>query len=324
MPAIENSGEEIFVCLSCDERFSPYLGIAIHSILSSAQPKDKLQFFVLDDHISAQRKKEIFLLQDIHPFRITYIDANMSIFDKAEVSCFLSRACYGRLLMGRLLPKKVHRVIYMDCDVLVRESLSGLWHTDLRGRTIGGVVDLGVMREARTGQHPWPWKDAYINSGVLLVDLKRWRSIGAEQKLLGYLEFPRWPLKCHDQDVINFALHEEITAIPSRWNAQIFWSFLEWDNEKGIEEYRRILDDAALLHYATSNKPWLRFGGRSVYRTLYRAYMAKTPWKRCIMSWEGMSTILGNMAVYWRRHPVCFLQPSFYRKLYQKGVAVFR
>lgn len=320
----EKDLEEICICLSSDDRFAPYLGVTIQSVLETAAPIDQLHFFVLDDGISPQHKAELEGLQRVRPFRLTWLMPDMKVFAGAFTTSTWPRTCYARLLLGSLLPLEVKRVIYMDCDVFVRTSLAGLWSTDLHGCVLGGVLDIGVMREASLGKHPWPLGEAYINSGVLLVDVVQWRAQNVETKLLDYVACPRHPLQCPDQDVINFVLHKQIALLDPRWNAQIFWARPEWDSYEGILPLRQALTTAYLLHYCCSNKPWHLGGGASVYRKEYCIFMGKTPWKNCFMKVRSNGQILRDILRYWWRHPVCFMKLSFWRKVKMDGYSVFR
>lgn len=318
-----NVSEEICVCLSSDDRFAPYLGIALHSVLEAASANENLHFFVFDDAISHRNKTAIEALQSVRPFRLTWLTPNMNLFAGAPTSQSLSRAAYTRLLMGSLLPKSVTRVIYMDCDVFVSSPLSGLWKTDLHDCVAGGVTDIGVMRMAREGKHAWPWQDAYINSGVLLVDLARWRAERVEQALLTYLAHPRYPLQCHDQDIINFVLYGKIAVLDPCWNAQVFWARPEWDDYKDILLLRRALNHARILHFCCPNKPWHQGGGASEYRRIYRSFMRRTGREQYFIKAQSNWQAVKHMMRYWWRHPFCFVKPSFWRKIKLDGWAVF-
>lgn len=319
-----NTPEEICVCLSSDDKFAPYLGVTLHSVLEASDAEEKLHFFIFEDGISPQHKTEIEALQALRPFRLTWLTPDMDLFAGAPTNQFLSRAAYTRLLMGSLLPPDLKRVIYMDCDVYVRAPLSGLWKTDLRGCVVGGVIDIGVMSMAQEGRHAWPWQDAYINSGVLLVDLVRWRAERVEQALLKYLAKPRYPLQCHDQDMINFVLHGKIAELAPCWNAQVFWARPEWDNYKDILLFRQALTRACILHFCCSNKPWHQGGGTSEYRRIYRSFMSRTGREKYFVKVQSGWQTVKNILRYWWRHPVFFIKPSFWRKVKLDGYVVFR
>ena len=117
----------------------------------------------------------------------------------------------GRLFVGRLLPETVERVLYLDCDTVVAQPVMELWRTDLRGRLLGAVMEPTIYKAVKK-EIGLTEKDMYVNSGVLLIDLKRWRQNGAERKLLDFYEREGGNLFACDQDTNNGALKGQISA----------------------------------------------------------------------------------------------------------------
>src|SRR4051812_28713331 len=83
---------------------------------------------------------------------------------------------WTRLWLSDFFPDNVDRVLYLDCDIVIVGSVAALWNVDLDGALLGavdipgsehGVTHLGLRAE-----------DGYFNSGVLLIDLKKWRETG--------------------------------------------------------------------------------------------------------------------------------------------------
>ncbi|MHC4885187.1 MAG: glycosyltransferase, partial [Planctomycetota bacterium] len=84
--------------------------------------------------------------------------------------------------------EQVDRAIYLDCDVLVRESLHGLWQTPL--------PDGGIALAVQDTWYPFaedsdstvfslfsiPPEAPLFNSGVMLVDLAAWRGASIEEQ----------------------------------------------------------------------------------------------------------------------------------------------
>ena len=59
---------------------------------------------------------------------------------------------------------------------------------------------------------------AYVNSGVLLINVKHWREQNLAARVIGYAEQEGSRLRYHDQDAINGVLHGQILTLPFRWN----------------------------------------------------------------------------------------------------------
>ena len=191
----------------------------------------------------------------------------------------------GRLFVGRLLPGTVSRVLYLDCDTVVVRPLGRLWRTSLEGKTLGAVMEptiyQAVKEEIGLGR-----EEAYVNSGVLLIDLKRWRETGAEKRLLDFYREKGGSLFACDQDTINGALKEEIFYLPPRYNFFTnyrYFSYRELVRCSGTyrrvrkEEFCRAKRHPAVIHYAGDERPWIS-GNLNHYRKAYEEALALTPW----------------------------------------------
>ena len=91
----------------------------------------------------------------------------------------------SRLFIGTLLPKTVKRVLYLDCDTVVVQSIGNLWNLDLKGHVAGAVMEPTIYQVVKQ-EIGLKEQDPYFNSGVLLIDLERWRADGVEKRLLDF------------------------------------------------------------------------------------------------------------------------------------------
>jgi len=100
---------------------------------------------------------------------------------------------YERLLAPDALSDSLERAIYLDGDLLLLDAIDILWNTDLRGGIIAAVQDaviprvsspMGLRRFRELGCRP---EEPYFNAGVLVVDLKAWRSQEVGQRAIEYL-----------------------------------------------------------------------------------------------------------------------------------------
>ena len=95
-----------------------------------------------------------------------------------------------------------NRAIYMDADMVVTKDLSLLWETLLR-TPVGAVLDAHIVWMASPSM--WrPWKEEglepltqYLNTGLILMNLDRWRAEKLTERTLAYLE--KYELPCVDQ-----------------------------------------------------------------------------------------------------------------------------
>lgn len=120
---------------------------------------------------------------------------------------------------------------------------------------------------------------AYVNSGVLLIDVRRWRELGLAARVIDYACRAGNRLAYHDQDAINAVLAGRILTLPFRWNCQARMFRANGSlTEADRTAIRAATRDPAIIHYTTAQKPWM-FTAFMPKRALYRHYLGLTAWR---------------------------------------------
>ena len=181
------------------------------------------------------------------------------------------------------------RAIYMDADMIVTEDLSALWTMQL-GTPVGAVLDAHIVWMASPSM--WrPWKEEglepltpYLNTGLMLMDLDRWRAERLTERTLNYLK--RYELPCVDQDALNLALRGEFDQLHPRYNSMPYHhlKMLRYlDTVENDDVIGEAITKPAVIHYHRSffGKPWT-FGcthpGVELWRSL--ADEVRPGWRR--------------------------------------------
>ena len=170
-----------------------------------------------------------------------------------------SEAASYRLLLPELLPEK-DTVIYIDCDVVVRQDLSELYgNLELGDNLLAAVFEAPIEDQASRfialGCDP----EKYFNSGFLVMNLARMREEGTSAKLLealkvDYLEFP-------DQDALNQVCKDRVFPLPPVYNGirTFFIPKYKADFLKIYSEAQwKDVHENGTVHY-TGGKPWNLF-----------------------------------------------------------------
>ncbi|WP_321537575.1 glycosyltransferase, partial [Streptococcus suis] len=87
------------------------------------------------------------------------------------------------------------------------ENIRELWEVDLEGKVLGMCPEPTASSERREGLNLGTY--TYHNAGVLLIDLKRWRSKSIGTIIFDYYKEKNGELFANDQDALNGALKEE-------------------------------------------------------------------------------------------------------------------
>ena len=87
-----------------------------------------------------------------------------------------SYATYYRRLLSELLPNDINRVLYLDGDIIVMDSLNERWSTDMHDKAIAAVPDSYNNKIEHYNRLHYPQPLGYFNAGVLLINLDYWRA----------------------------------------------------------------------------------------------------------------------------------------------------
>ena len=170
------------------------------------------------------------------------------------------------------------KAIYMDADMVVTKDLSLLWETQLR-TPVGAVLDAHIVWMASPSM--WrPWKEEglepltpYLNTGLMLMNLDRWRAEKLTERTLAYLE--NYDLQCVDQDALNLVLRGDFDQLHPRYNSMPYHhlKMLRYlDTVESDSVIGEAITDPAVIHYHRSffGKPW-NFGCTHPGVDLWRA-----------------------------------------------------
>ncbi|HUP91356.1 MAG TPA: glycosyltransferase family 8 protein [Solimonas sp.] len=203
----------------------------------------------------------------------------------------ISRVMWYRVFLPELLPG-VDRVLYLDCDTIVMDSLDALWDSDLGANYLGAVNNVFEPgRGVRAVHLGLKGPECYFNSGVLLFNLSAWREHDCAGRVLAFARANSARLAWPDQDALNVVMAGRWLALHPRWNCQnsLFY-FAHARNVFGAEVTSAATRDPGILHFegGALAKPW-HYLCKHPYRGEYFAQRAGTPWPE--VSIEGRTAV---------------------------------
>jgi lipopolysaccharide biosynthesis glycosyltransferase len=261
------------VVLACDERYAMPLATTLRSVVESDRSGRPLEFYVLCDDVPEGVRKKVFESLPKGSASIRWIEVDLGLFGQFSTMKYISKVTYARLLIPRLFPDTISRVLYLDIDLVVLDDLAPLWETDLEEAVVGAVrdeLDSAIKGDMR-GFDKVPRVREYFNAGVLLINLYRWRKERISEKALEYLALhPNSPFS--DQDALNFACDGLWKKLDARWN---FVAFRENTKISDLTGERR----PGIVHFATSMKPW-NASVLNVNASFYDSFRSRTSFGR--------------------------------------------
>jgi lipopolysaccharide biosynthesis glycosyltransferase len=261
----------------CDPSYFQHLAVALASLLENNR-RHALDVTIVVSARDAEAERKLLGTLPTHPSAaIRVMLQPIERVRDLPTSYHISSEAYLRLLAIDLLPPDCTKVIYLDCDVVVVGDLGPLWETDIAAHALAAVPDpYGADRPAGLGMPPTA---AYVNSGVLLLNVRRWREQELAARVIDFAARTGSALVYHDQDAINAVLHAETLALPYRWNCQAAM----FRGPRPVPEGARdavaaAVRDPAIIHYTSAQKPWM-FTAFMPRRAVYHHYLKKTAWR---------------------------------------------
>jgi lipopolysaccharide biosynthesis glycosyltransferase len=178
----------------------------------------------------------------------------------------------------------IDRVVYLDCDLIVLRDITTLYDTDLLDLPLAACLDFWL-----TGAPPFAppiagwgvgeWHKflrevvrladckAYFNSGVLVMDLKRFRNTDLIRAAEEFLEQTNYKTVFADQDALNHVINGGFVRLDSRWNVLGNRSETDLNNaDREIAASTALShSDPWIIHYAGPYKPWSCEGRRMLF-----------------------------------------------------------
>ncbi len=269
--------EPVHVAVTCDENYAMPLAAMLASLAASLDPQRGLVVHALGHDLQAPVWDRLTKSLPEGRARWNRIDVDTSGLRKEGFGTraydHISPVCYFRLLLPELLPADVEKVLYLDCDLVIRDDLSSLWETDvaatafaaapefstpaMKARLTDGVRfhrELGLKRDR-----------ARFNSGVLVMNLAHWRRSQLALRAFTYLRVLGDDVLWYEQEALNVVARDEYRELDPRWNVPSQWA-AKWPH-----------DHVSIVHYLTARKPW-HWDYAWAEGSRFFAALDQTPW----------------------------------------------
>lgn len=267
--------QPIRIIFGVDGSYSQHLAVALVSLLENNRANRFEILVVTLNMAEADRLKLAVLADSFANVTLTFQPFDISRYSHFRTDNHISHASYLRIFIPEILPESVEKVLYLDCDLLVRHDIAPLWDTELGDKVLGAVQNPFFVRHDDLAMPP---RADYFNAGVLLMNLKRWRALDGTARIIRFIEAHHDHLWAHDQDALNAVFCGEFHALAPGWN---FQTAMLWSEPDGLSlsypQYRRLLEDPGIVHFTTPSKPW-HFDNLHPYKSTYFQYLEKTPY----------------------------------------------
>lgn len=244
------------IALCTDENFSIPALVCITSIFENNRG-DECHIYILTDGLSYKTKTKFDLLSQTYNQPIDIISIDKGRFKGLRVNERFPVSMYYRFLLPEMLPNE-NKVLYLDCDIIVRHSLKEMYNTNISDTAMAVVV--GESTDDIVWENSLKLKSKYFNSGVLLMNLDYWRKYNVMYSLIDFVRDN--PDKCilPDQDALNKVLEDKVIYLDYTYNFQEWWfmDMTHWMHYSKWDEIKKTGNDPAIVHFCEAEKPWFR------------------------------------------------------------------
>lgn len=242
-----NMGKNIPIFFASNDKYVPYLDVAILSIIKNSSKENNYEIVVLKTDISEENQNKL-LKYNAENITIKFYDVK-EILEPIKQTLpdmfYYSLAAYYRLFIETAFPQ-YDKAIYLDCDLVVLTDIAKLYNQDIGDNLVAAVYEQNTDRDENFSNYVKniigiPHK-TYFNSGVMLMNLKEFRKFKVQERFLHMLTTYNFDCLAPDQEYINTICHGRVKYLPTGWNKHSFPEAPE--------------GDLNICHYALANKPW--------------------------------------------------------------------
>ena len=274
-----------------------YVNQTVVSMKSALEHNEQVEFIIMYSKLSAESMQKLGAVGG----SLRLIKMDESQFADLTLSKWVTVQAWFRIKLPDLC-KDLDKVLYLDCDTLIRGNLDELFSMDLTGKYLAGVKDVwGVSKYVkRLGMK----SGVYVNSGMLLFNSDYCRKEHFFDKVVDFAKNNAKIIEFCDQDSINKVVDEYKLVISPKYNLMDTWwrgGYYEFEGEEETE-YLQSKENPIIAHL-TGLKPAFKGCGNKfkdewwevakktkIYDELLRDYMAskepsnKEPLLRQILS----------------------------------------
>ena len=235
---------QINIAFICDNNYALPARTAINSIIKNKDTNSFVKIYIIGVELSAENIA--------HFQKISGKDVAVQLIEKANIyqdvglnHIYVSKAALFKFTLAKIIAED--KVLYLDDDVIVEQSLTDFYNTDISQHYAAVIND---FLAEKYGDNKRLNHKNYFNSGVMLLNLRKLREDNIPTKLLEYKK--KNNSKYMDQDAFNVVFAENVKFMPVQFN------YLNAYDEANDSVLKENISNIVVRHYASYAhlKPW--------------------------------------------------------------------
>lgn len=304
------------ILYASDDNFASIMGISILSLFENNKKVKDIQVYIINDEISEDNVKKIESIFREYERPLPKWKRVKSINEVLSMEVYEDRFAqtqYARLFLEEIIEETEERILYLDCDLIINDSIEELWNMELDGKVGAALADaFSSLYRANIGLEP---NDLMFNSGVMLIDMKQWREQHVGHQLRAFIRAHRGMVQQGDQGVLNAVLSKKVCLLSPKFNLVTNYAAFSYEDmmiyRKPVsiyskEEIEGAKKEPCIIHYTSSfmvARPW-EDGREHPYKSLWNDYKKLSPWREEIHKekrmkrWKKIYVVLSEKMPY--------------------------
>ena len=251
--------ERINILIASDTNYASYYGVMLTSLFENNKESLFDIYFLTDKSLKGEDSKKFELLTSKYDAQLFVIPVNVNLVKTFPEVAHIKLPAYYHLSLSNLLPQTVHKIIYLDGDIIINGDIRPLWDIDLSTYACAQVVNCTYFDDDYYIRLGYEKKWNYYNNGVAVYNVDYLREIDFSNMAIRYINENKEKVYWMDQDAENALLYDKMLSLPITYNYQtLFLHHSDWDNYD--EDFRKQVMDIAsnpiVIHYCGHLKPW--------------------------------------------------------------------
>ncbi|MGM9697220.1 MAG: glycosyltransferase family 8 protein [Prevotella sp.] len=289
----------IHIACCSNEKLAPMFGVVMASVGINVK-SDDVMMYLLHNGLKDKTIKRLNKIAERFHIALELMEINASLLKDCPTNKKLHYAdimTFARFLLPSMLPK-LKKVLYLDCDLVVHRDLKPLWDFDIEDVAVAMAPD-HVYHDKKTLERLNIPNGAYLNAGVMLMNLDYWRKHNLQKRMLEFIAEKGKQLTFLDQDALNVVLQNERKELPLFYNVSPFHFFKEnvFLPGKMLEEVEKARNNPVIFHYIGKAKPW-SLGSYVPGKELFMHYQKQSGWRHFTIQKHLLKRIIYTLAPF--------------------------
>lgn len=281
------------ILYTCDNNYVWLMGISMLSLFENNKTVKEITVYLLGESISDDSKSTLQAIANCYQRKCIVIDMPSIDIPKSLISTRWPKSAFSRLYAAELLPEYVKKVLYLDCDTVILQSLKELEKMNTNDYFVYGVKDcIGTTYRKNLGLD----KDSiYINAGVLYLNLNLLRTINVSAMIDSFLKKYGKTIHYADQDVLNGMFSGKFGVLSAEYDVMTLEYMHSYKNililRQPVNYYSKseieyAISNPKILHFTTNMlnvRPWYLNTNHPMAKEFIK-YKNMSPWRDKVLT----------------------------------------